>query len=326
MTPPIQSGKNTPWPEWVEHAVLVYGPRKAGTTLLHNLLDGGDEILVYPAELKLKSFGRQSHERNDLANYCAKSRIPQVKSTYLSCEQYLDLWSKAGPYPKNLAELVRYDAWFVHQCSSGKSPVRPRMWCAKEVGGNTKRIVTLWRELFPRARFIFIVRDPFMVTRAVLNDRRRKGVRLSVWEIIHQTLDPLRVLKAQAELMCSPDIYAVAYEDLVENTAGTMSLIAANLGIQDDPALHHPSIFGEAVVVRTSSMVTKHVFGGISDWREGLTRREKLFVSLAAAAAVILPWYKVNYASLRSRISNAITVHPASKQPTSIECGISQEI
>jgi sulfotransferase family protein len=326
MTSPLQSRKNTPWPEWVEHAVLVYGPRKAGTTLLHNLLDGGDEILVYPAELKLKSFARQSRKRNHLANYCAKSRIPQVKSIYFSCERYLDLWSKAGPFPNDLAKLVRYDAWFVHQCSSGKSPDCPRMWCAKEVGGNTKRIVTLWRELFPRARIIFIIRDPLMVTRAVLNDRRRKGVRLGVWDIIHQTLDPLRVLKAQAELICSPDIYAVAYEDLVENTAGTIRLVAAHLGVKDEPALHRPSIFGEAVVVRTSSKVAKHVFGGVSDWREGLTRREKLFVSLATAATALLPRYRINYASLRSSISNAMTVRLGSKQLTSAPFVISHKI
>src|SRR5215208_3762412 len=170
-----------PWPEWVDNAVLVYGPRKGGTTLLHNLLDGGDEMLVYPAELKLKSFARQPRRRNNPAHYRAKSRIPLVKSSHLSCEQYIGLWSKLGG-SNDLAKLIRYDAWFVHQ-SCSKAPIHTRMWCAKEVGGDTKRIVTLWRKLFPKARFIFIVRHPLMVTRAVLNDRRRKRVRLTIWGI-----------------------------------------------------------------------------------------------------------------------------------------------
>ena len=46
-------------PPWAEHGILVYGPRKAGTTLFQNLLDGGDQVFAYPAELKLKSFVRK---------------------------------------------------------------------------------------------------------------------------------------------------------------------------------------------------------------------------------------------------------------------------
>src|SRR5688500_12549238 len=144
---PIHSDEES-WPEWTDNALLVYGPRKGGTTLLHNLLDGGDEMLVYPAEWKLKSFARQPRRCNDPAHYRAKSRIPQVKSSHLSCEHYLDLWAKLGGVSGDLAKFIRYDAWFVHQ-SCSKAPVQPRLWCAKEVGGDTKRIVTLWRKLFP---------------------------------------------------------------------------------------------------------------------------------------------------------------------------------
>jgi hypothetical protein len=41
-------------PSWTNKAVLVYGARKSGTTMLANLLDGGDKLLVYPSEMKLK--------------------------------------------------------------------------------------------------------------------------------------------------------------------------------------------------------------------------------------------------------------------------------
>ena len=40
--------------DFSENIVLVYGPRKSGTTLLHNLLDGGGNVLVVPDEFKLK--------------------------------------------------------------------------------------------------------------------------------------------------------------------------------------------------------------------------------------------------------------------------------
>ncbi|MEF8848944.1 MAG: hypothetical protein V5A68_07410, partial [Candidatus Thermoplasmatota archaeon] len=41
---------------WLDNAVLIYGPRKAGTTLLDNLLDGNSELFVHPRELKIKHF------------------------------------------------------------------------------------------------------------------------------------------------------------------------------------------------------------------------------------------------------------------------------
>src|SRR5262245_17909461 len=41
-------------PKWLSNAVLIYGPRKAGTTLLQNLHDGGNDLFVVPSELKLQ--------------------------------------------------------------------------------------------------------------------------------------------------------------------------------------------------------------------------------------------------------------------------------
>ena len=39
---------------WLDEAVLFYGSRKAGTTLLQHLMDGGNEMVVYPDEVKIK--------------------------------------------------------------------------------------------------------------------------------------------------------------------------------------------------------------------------------------------------------------------------------
>ena len=41
-------------PEFLNNAVLVYGPRKSGTTLLQSLLDGGAQMLMLPGEAKIK--------------------------------------------------------------------------------------------------------------------------------------------------------------------------------------------------------------------------------------------------------------------------------
>ena len=41
-------------PNFLDNAVLVYGPRKSGTTLLQSLLDGGEQMLMLPGEAKIK--------------------------------------------------------------------------------------------------------------------------------------------------------------------------------------------------------------------------------------------------------------------------------
>jgi hypothetical protein len=48
------SQRETFAPDFLENAVLVYGPRKSGTTLLQSLLDGGAQMLMLPGEAKIK--------------------------------------------------------------------------------------------------------------------------------------------------------------------------------------------------------------------------------------------------------------------------------
>lgn len=290
-------------PSWVERGVLVYGPRKAGTTLLQNLLDGSDQLFVYPAELKLKWFVRAPERMRDAGAYRAQSRIPAVSSPHLSQERYAALWSAAMARgaPGTLAGLVRHDAWFVY-ASCARPPQDVEMWCTKEVGGATAQILEAWAAMFPEGRRLLITRDPRMVTRAVLHDRRRKGRRLSLREIVRETLDPMRVVAAEARLIGAGDTFVVAYEDLVEDTAGVMRAIAGFLGVAYTPDFTAPSVFSSPVVVRTSSRQTTEVFRASVDWHEGLTRRERLVVASARALASLLPRYRTDYPALRRRL------------------------
>ena len=290
-------------PAWVDRGVLVFGPRKGGTTLFQNLLDGSDEILVYPNELKLKWFTRKPVRMGDVEAYYGKSRIPRVESAALSLDRYHALWREALERRRlaGIADFVRYDAWAVHE-SCSRPPAEPRMWAAKEVGRDIRDVVALWRSMFPEARTLFITRDPLMVTRAVLNDRRRKDRRLSLAAIAHEVLEPMKVVTAQARMLDAPDIHAVAYEDLVADTHAVMAGVARFLGVAPNPVFETPTTFGEPVVVRTSSRKTTSVFKPAQSWKEGLTRREIAVVTAVRAVARFLPRYNVNYAALRRRL------------------------
>jgi hypothetical protein len=202
---------------------------------------------------------------------------------------------------EDLSELISFDAGAVHR-SADNVPATPAMWCAKEVGGTTAGILNLWRTMFPTGKALFIVRDPRMVTRAVLNDRRRKGRRLSWRKLVRETLDPLKVVAEQSKSLGDPYVMLIAYEDLVVDTAAVMAEVARFLGAANSPRFAVPTLFGEPVVVRTSSRETTEVFGQAASWRDGLTRREQIVVASAGALARLLPRYWVDYPSLRRRL------------------------
>jgi hypothetical protein len=284
--------------------VLVYGPRKAGTTLFQNLLDGSPALFAYPAELKLKYFARHPGKADDIETYFAKSRVTTAKSANFDPAPYEAAWRQAlaGKTLKGLGGFIRFDAFAVRQ-GVGAMSEEPQLWCAKEVGGPTDAILGLWRRHFPQGKALFIVREPLMVTRAVLNDRRRKDRKLSLREIVRETLDPMRVVAAQAKHLGDPDVHIVSYEHLVADTEGVMRGIAAFLGIPFDSILTRPSTFGEVQVVRTSSRQTADVFAPAQSWKDGLDDREIRIVSRVSAIAGKLGRYRVDYPALLERLA-----------------------
>lgn len=284
---------------WVENAILVYGPRKAGTTLFQNLLDGGEELLVYPQELKLKYFIKHPPGGDVLSTYWRESRIPKVRSPLLDLACYAALWKSSGE--GGLAELVRRDARFVLE-ACGRRPSSLKAWAAKEVGGSSEKIFRLWRGLFPEGRLLFILRDPLMVTRAVLNERRRLGHRPGFLEMVREVVDPMRTVEAQARWLDDPAVMAIAYEDLVTDAPAVMRRVAAALGIEGGAFLSRPSLFGEAIVVRTASRAEAAVFRDDARWSDGLTLRERIVVG-ATAAAMRLLGHGVDYPALRRRLA-----------------------
>lgn len=290
---------------WFENAVLVYGPRKGGTTLLQNLLDGGEGLFVYPVELKLKQlvFAKLDDE-GGAAIYARRSRIRTVTIPRFDQARYkaaMDEQAQRGEV-RGLKRLIRSDLAITRGSMLSPAVAAPRQWAAKEVGGRTSRIVEWWLANFDNPRVVFIVRDPLMVTRAVLRTRRRTGDRQSLADLLYETFDPRRVMRAQQALLDRPNVYAVAYEDLVADPEAAMARIAGFLGVPHGPHLARPSIFGESVVVATASKKSRDVFADQAGWSDGLSLRERIVVRLATLFAAVHPGLRLDYAALRARL------------------------
>ncbi len=280
-------------PAWLENAILIYGPRKAGTTLYQNLLDGTPGLAAYPVEMKLKFFVRQPPDTPiPVKDYLARSKLKELMHEGFTEADYTAAWRDVADESLPLKSLIAHDL-------TALARARPEMaaaaqWSAKEVGGDTRRIITAWRKMFPQGKVLFIVRDPLMVTRAVLNDRRRKHRRLPFWQIMRETFDPMRVVSAQLALSGNPDVMTIAYEDLVSDTEGVMRAVARFAGLPFTTVMLQPTLLGEGTVVRTASQKTESVFRSEASWSEGLTLREKIIVALTHAVFGLLPAFRVD--------------------------------
>ena len=113
-------------PPWTDRAVLLYGPRKSGTSLLLNLLDGGEEIVAFPREMKLKFFltavwpGGQGAEV-----YSRLSRHAGQEFKGFSAERYRQLSEETAGRARSLREQMQIDVHNLHQSADWK-PAAPR--------------------------------------------------------------------------------------------------------------------------------------------------------------------------------------------------------
>ena len=297
--------------KFTENGILVYGPRKAGTTLLQNLLDGSKSIMMVPDELKLKIMadnilktkhdkkrfyfanGRSSF-RNSLSvnenggkfNIKLKDqfRLGNISDKDLDDKfdtaRYIYGLNDIANDPKilNLRDIYAND--ILEFKKSLRDNWDYKYWASKEVGGNPDIIITHFKSVFAGSKFIFIARDPKIVVRSIILKRRSRGIILSIRSIIGEYYKTERIINYFASIKASSDKILIFYEDLVRDTHKEMKKITEFLQVPYDRIFEKPSLFGINVKVRTSSRKTKTVFREKRDWKKDLTYREKLAVIL----------------------------------------------
>lgn len=290
--------------------ILVYGPRKGGTTLFQSLLDGHPNILMLPGELKVKynihaevksswdklcsylSEGRSLWQNTSLFTCLHDSRkiqydllkldlikmgtisLEQVRST-LDLEAYINQLTNLSEREINsTGDIYCLDVEAFHD--SIWEPTVYKYWACKEVGGKPEFILPYFRSLFPKAKLMLIGRSPHFVVRSVLRDRRRRKNRhLSLQEIFDQCYQAWHVMRVLAQAENWANTMVVLYENLVLDTETVMSKVCEFLELPFEDSCLVPSTLGINSVVSTSSVATKQVFQeAVQDWKDELTRRE----------------------------------------------------
>jgi hypothetical protein len=286
--------------------ILVYGPRKGGTTLLQSLLDGGSDVLMLPGELKLKWMPQRLNSASEpfLDFYLQRGRLdfpdlierqhgtltakPDYHFASFSKEQTDEMFDasryvkqldamRAQP-PASTREILTRDVdAFVASLRGNDKPFK--RWASKEVGADPQHVIGFWRSLFPDGKVVFLVREPTFVVRSIIMDRRRKGIRMTFGRILRECREAQNIINSAHEYSIGREIM-VSYEELTANTQAQMQRIAAQLQLPFEPILCTPTTLGTPMVVRTSSRATQEVFRQAPSWKKDLRRNEITAIAL----------------------------------------------
>lgn len=244
--------------------VFVLGAHKSGTTLLRNLLDGHPGIHAVPLEVHFSHvqglpslYPRRMMLRDGGTE--RQGRIARMMGVMRSYHEHGD--ERADAHLQGRFDLPAAERHLLeHMGASAGADDLYHYVDAISVGlGLPKRqphqliveksvdhMEHAWwlRSLFPDARFVFMVRDPYAnlasFRRFIANGHRFPSL-----------IQPLRTLEfafhhASLYQATLPGLQVVRYEDLISDPEGTMRQLAAFIGLSWDPILLEPTTLGRA--------------------------------------------------------------------------------
>jgi hypothetical protein len=197
------------------------------------------------------------------------------------CQEYLDL---RGVSPEARARWKRGLLWFL-KCITLRNPKR----IVLKSPPHTSRIEVLL-ELFPNARFVHIVRDPYAVFPSTIKTWKRfyddHGAQVPKFEGLEEHVltsfeRMYQVFEESRQLVDPSRFCEVRYEDLVKDPVGQIREVYEKLGLGEFedvlPAL-------EAYAARTAGYKTSR-YDLPPETRDAITRRWDAFIRKHGYAA-----------------------------------------
>jgi LPS sulfotransferase NodH len=256
--------------EIADGPVFIIGHWRSGTTLLHELL-AQDPRYAYPTNYQCfapqhfllsewickrlfrfllpsqrpmdnMAVGWDRPQEDEFALCALGEPSPYLKLAFpdrLQCQEYLDF---VGVPPEALDRWKRTLRWFVKLIAykhDGKTIIL-------KSPTHTGRMQVLG-ELFPKARFIHIVRNPYVLYQSTVNmwtkmyqtqhmrtPRQDEGAKERLGEYVFGTLNQMYAAFEAARPKVPPNrLYEIRYEDLVADPIGQLRRIYAQLELGD---------------------------------------------------------------------------------------------
>jgi hypothetical protein len=289
-------------PSYYDSPVFVVGHRKTGTTLLLDLLDAHPQLVVLPGESNhfltfLPRFRGVDADRIAaeaqrwwMLRLITPSGIPPFWAAGQPWELPVDPYAV---FSRRLLELgadhpaldplglvavaLRAAARANREAGGGE----PRAWVEKTPGQEHRldEIVTL----YPRARFIHVVRDPRSVAAALSRLDRSLGSNTDLLGVGLTVGRSFAAAERNARRLGEGRYLVLRYEDLVADPGAAMGRIAEFMGIDWADTLLMPTV-GGIPATSNSAWSERKVTGEIESrrldlWREELDARSSELIS-----------------------------------------------
>jgi len=300
--------------------LLIYGPRKSGTTLLQNLIDGNDKIMMIPGELTFSDLDQMILRKEKKTAYLKSFRSifrdtikvgkrvtknPGFKLERLPKEDLLKMFNpdvyvrgldKLGG---SLQDMIKQDAEAFAKARKKKGY---KYWASKSVGKNPKEVITSFKALFPESKIILNIRDPKFIVRSIILNRRRLNRRLPVKQIMKECYESQKIYEYYHRIK-GLDVCFVRFEDIIRDAQKEMKRVSKHLGVPFNKVMTRPTIFGKEVNVATASKRSKRIFKSNHKWTYKLTLRERLailaFHKLYKLWVMFNGWRYITYEDLK---------------------------
>lgn len=286
--------------------IFVVGHRKTGTTLVLDLLDGHPQLVCLP--------GESNHFLHFLPRVAAldpAARAAQAQAWWLlrlvTPSGLPPFWAagpfdaEPDPYAVFTRELLRLAAELpqrdllglaavaldaARSGTSGGSPAR-RAWVEKTPGHEhcLERIL----RVYPRARFVHVLRDPRSVAAAIARLDRAAGQETDLLDVALGIRRSFAAARRNRRILGERRYHLLRYEDLVARPQEAMRRVAGFADIGWSPSLLVPTV-GGVEATSNSAWPGRRVTGAIEArqlelWRQELDERAAALVSAVTARA-----------------------------------------
>lgn len=240
------------------YPVFIGGNMKSGTTMLVEHLDAHPELLVLPGDTHLVSkFLKPPHKLN-------KKEIDKIvrlwTRRWINPKGQIPFWVM-GQEPEPYQKFYQYFNYWIDKtdederaiihsivgaflCANPEAPERPQLWVEKTPGNEFS--YELLNELFPQAKFIYVVRDPFKNMASQKRLHIFRGWEWQIDRVIKEMAKGLALVQSLAEQWGKDKLLVVRHEDLVADAAAEMKQVASFLGIEANASLQTATINGLA--------------------------------------------------------------------------------
>jgi len=271
-----------------QNVLFICGYIKSGTTLFLSLLDNHPELIVLPGDSHLVHLLEHfsCEERNAWIRrwvwhfVCPTGQKPfwvlGGEEQYIEFWQYLSFWLEQL-CPQGDAGLLTTVS-YAYFCANPKRPSTPKLWVEKTP--RNERDIPKIRELFPNARFIHMIRDPFQ---NIVSLKKLNNFRGWHWRMVRTVFSLWRslILGLRHRYRLGVEQYLfISYEALVTNSDKTMRQVAEFLDIKWNTSMLTSTVNG--LPMKANSMFKDRQVTGVinskltNDWRSELSWYEKV--------------------------------------------------